>query len=150
MPDNFMDKKSAVTMGLESLAVALIVTPEPVSTVVGISLLGYTRLTANQKEIVSKRNRKDFEDCYVYKIDLVNKATINYRIYPTRQGQLPSNWPNVANLCNRPELWNSYHATSSPRKQLTPYKPQPAGLLGSPKSPSKARFIAPKRTANQL
>ena len=144
-----MDKKTAVNAGLESLAVALIVTPEPVSTVLGISLLGYTRLTGNQKETPRKHRKEDFSDLYAYKIDLVNKATINYRIYPTRPGQLISNWPNATNLRNRPELYDSFHTKSFYKKPASPSGLQPAGLLGEPRSKNSSKFIAPKRPANQ-
>jgi len=149
MPADFMDKKTAVNVGLESLAVALIVSPEPVSTVLGISLLGYTRLSGQQKETIKNHRRRDFEDYYAYKINLVNKSTINYQIRSTRQGQLPSDWPSIANLCDRPELWNSYQTSSSNKRQITSSGPQPAGLLGAPKSKSNYKFIAPKRSTNQ-
>ncbi len=144
MPPNFMNKRNAVSIGLESLAVALIISPEPVSTVLGISLLGYTRLNNQQTENKYNRHLESFDEQYEYKINIINKSTINYNVYTTRPGQLPV-WSNMVSLCDRPEIWKSYR-TNSPRKsQITTSNLQPAGLLGAPKSKNSSKFIAPKK-----
>ena len=90
---------------LGSLALALIFTPEPTTTIAGIGLLSFARKRRRQKPISWNGPTNRFEGYYTYKIDMVNGGTIIFQMFPTRQGQLPLTWPNIAKLHRRPEVW---------------------------------------------
>ncbi|MEJ2740289.1 MAG: hypothetical protein P8105_10780 [Dehalococcoidia bacterium] len=81
-------KKGRYT-GLEPLALALIFTPEPVTTVAGFALLGYSACLSSRKQAHRPRLRSPFEGFYSYSIKMMNKSTISYQIFTTRPGQLP-------------------------------------------------------------
>jgi hypothetical protein len=81
-------KKGRYT-GLEPLALALIFTPEPVTTVAGLALLGYSAHLSSRKETCRLRLKSPFEGFYSYSVQMMNKSTISYRIFTTRPGQLP-------------------------------------------------------------
>jgi hypothetical protein len=75
--------------GLEPLAVALILAPEPATTVAGIALLGYAACMKQRKETRRIRVKGPFENFYSFSTKMMNNSTISYRIFTTRQGQLP-------------------------------------------------------------
>ena len=80
--------------GLEPLALALIFTPEPVTTIAGISLLGYAaHAKQQQKKSITGRLKSSFNDLFTYEIKMDNHSSITYYVYPTREGQLPLSWP---------------------------------------------------------
>jgi hypothetical protein len=82
--------------GLEPLALALILAPEPVTTVAGFALLGFVTL-ANQrnKETRHAYRSNNFNNFYSYSMKMVNNSTITYRIFTTREGQLPFSTMNM-------------------------------------------------------
>jgi hypothetical protein len=81
--------KKRHSTGLEPLALALILAPEPVTTVAGFALLGYAMCMRKQKEAYHYRIKSPFEGFYAYSIQMLNKSTITYQIFTTRPGQLP-------------------------------------------------------------
>ena len=81
--------------GLEPLALALILAPEPVTTVAGFALLGYSTCVNRQKEAHRFNKKISFNNFYSYSIKKINNSTINYRIFTTREGQLPFSTMNM-------------------------------------------------------
>ena len=89
--------------GLQPLAMALIFTPEPLTTIAGIGLLGYAAHARRQAEKKRHRLKSAFKNFYNYKINKVNNSTLSYQIFTTRQGQLPLIWPDMTKLYYKPQ-----------------------------------------------
>jgi hypothetical protein len=81
--------------GLEPLALALILAPEPVTTVAGFALLGYVALSNSRKEAHRVHQKGPFDGFYSYSIKMINNSTITYNIFTTREGQLPFSTMNM-------------------------------------------------------
>lgn len=88
--------KKGHNTGLEPLALALILAPEPVTTVAGFALLGYVAL-ANHRHKETRRvyPGNNFSNFYSYSMKMINSSTITYRIFTTREGQLPFSTMNM-------------------------------------------------------
>jgi hypothetical protein len=82
--------------GLEPLALALILAPEPVTTVAGVALLGFVAIANHcHKETPRVYHSNNFNSFYSYSMKMVNNSTITYRIFTTREGQLPFSTMNM-------------------------------------------------------
>jgi hypothetical protein len=93
--------------GLKPLAMALIFAPEPLTTIAGIGLLGYTAYAGRKKEAKPRRRKNASGSFYTYRIDKVNDSTITYQIFTTRQGQLPLIWPAMTKLYYKAQACHS-------------------------------------------
>lgn len=96
--------------GLEPLAIALILAPEPSSTVIGLALLAYIR-TQRYLQGKNRENAPYKVQCqprYTFKMELVRGETIVYRSYPALSGQLPPASPAGKGMFYNPALWRAY------------------------------------------
>lgn len=141
--------KAAYSAGLQTLALALIFMPEPVTTVVGVGLLNYARHANKQKPTGLRRLTNTFEDHYTYKMNLIKGTTINVQLSPRRHGQLPKAYPNIARLQDNPQALKALRERANRQSQAN-RKPfsglQTPGLLWSPKSMGPTRTSAPRHT----
>jgi len=131
---------------LESLALALIFTPEPTTTIAGIGLLSLTRTMRCRKGIRRNRLTNGVEGYYTYRIDMVDGRTITFQVFPIRQGQLSLTWPNIGKLYSSPEAWEAFRAGANQASKATPSPVsglRQASLLRTPKRGSYARLFAP-------
>lgn len=105
-----MQNTSLLRNGVEPLAIALILAPEPTTTVIGLGLLAYSRM---QRYLQGKQqvglNRHTYRPLrYSCKMKLVQGETIVYRTYPVQRGQLPPATPPEKGMFYNPELWRAY------------------------------------------
>jgi len=86
-----IDMNKGLSRGLESVALALIFAPEPVTTFVGIGLLAATRATKVNRvaSTPSARPSDRFEDLYNYRIVRTTRNSLAYRVAPLRDGSMP-------------------------------------------------------------
>ena len=123
--------------GLESLALALIFIPEPVTTVIGVGLLGYVQKKRIEQQQASRHHRLPylFRDYYNCKVQMIRGSSIAYRVSTTREGQLPLARSTIARLYESRREWEYYHKTLNARPRITATRSsaqQPAGLLKTP------------------
>jgi len=91
------DMKAQSYVGLESLALALIFAPEPMTTIVGSGLLAYAKY-AKHRERSAARHRLALSIPYLYRVYMADRKNIAFHITATRPGQLPLTWPIAAKL----------------------------------------------------
>jgi len=125
--------------GLEAMALALIICPDPITTVVGISILSYARKKevrekqANQQQ---QNRRHYFTDFYNCKVNMVRGSAITYRAATTRDGQLPLKRSTISRLYESRRDWEIFHKTVTARMpvpSITRHVPgQPTGYLKTP------------------
>jgi hypothetical protein len=140
--------KTAYNAGLQTLALALIFMPEPITTVVGVGLLNYARVASRQRPTVPRRVINTFEDHYSYKMKLVNGTAINFELSPRRHGQMPKAYPSIAKLQDNPQALKALRERAQRQSQIatTPFsKLEPAGLMKPPRPRGQTRYFAPKR-----
>ena len=105
-----MDANKPLSLGLESLALALIFAPEPFSTFVGIALLAGVR-ASKMKRVSSTNNiprpAHGFTDYYQYRVGMVKRDSLGYNIKPLREGQLTGSFPQPVRLYDT-QAWGSY------------------------------------------
>ena len=94
---NIADMKTRSYAGLESLALALIFAPEPVTTIVGSGLLAYAKYAKHKERSVARRKLARSIP-YLYKVYMTDRKRIAFHITATRPGQLPLTWPITAKL----------------------------------------------------
>ena len=139
--------KSPFQSKLEPLALALVFAPEPITTVAGIGLLGYTRTRhlIQRKNTSRHRVGSTFGRHYKYRIEMVRGTTITYQTFAIRQGQLPLTWPNVTKLYHLPQVRVSHRKTASQRSKtntsLLPGRQLDAALG---RSKSNSRTMLPR------
>jgi hypothetical protein len=108
-----MDASKPISMGVESVALALIFAPEPFSTFVGIGLLAASRASkikrVSQETMTRPANR--FEDYYRYNIGMVHRGNLAYRVTPIRDGQLPGTFPQTVKLYDT-QAWGHYRKSA--------------------------------------
>jgi hypothetical protein len=108
-----MDTNKLSSIGLESLALALIFAPEPFSTFVGIGLLAASR-ASKMKRVGTQVNSKPvnrFEDYYRYNIGMVKHGNVAYKVTPLRDGQLPGTFPQTVRLYET-QAWGQYRRSA--------------------------------------
>ncbi|MBM3120158.1 MAG: hypothetical protein FJ006_11560 [Chloroflexi bacterium] len=140
--------KTAYSAGLQSLALALIFMPEPITTVVGVGLLNYARVARKQRPTVLRPVINTFEDHYTYRMNLINNTTINVQLSPRRHGQMPKVYPSITRLHDNPQALKALHERAQRQAQTntTPFsKLEPAGLMKPPRPKSQTRYFTPKR-----
>ena len=133
--------------GLKPLAVALMFVPDPVTTVLGVGLLGYIKYMKEQGEIIRRRIPAIIEGYYSYRIDMPNKSTITFQMSTTRQGQLPFPQRKTYKLCDTPQARVESQKAGNRQTRSHPTLssgPQPAGLLGKLQS-RDSKFFAPRQ-----
>ena len=105
-----MQNTSLLRNGVEPLAIALILAPEPATTVIGLGLLAYSRtqryLQGKQQVSLYRHTYRPLR--YSCKMELVRGETIVYRTYPVQRGQLPPSAPSEKGMFYNPELWGAY------------------------------------------
>ena len=139
--------KSTYYAGLQSLALALIFMPEPVTTVVGIGLLSYARNAGQQRPVSVRRLTNTFEDHYSYKLNMARGTTITVQLSPKRHGQLPRAYPQVAKLQDNPQFLKALRERTQRQSQFisTPFsKLEPAGLMRGPRIRDRAALATPR------
>ena len=107
--------KNSTHTRIGPLALALIFIPEPVTTAVGIGLLGYSRvrnMLQQQQDIACTRLKRTFDGFYGYKIQMTGKDSIAFQTFTTRQGQLPLTWPNITKVYHTPQVWESCRSSA--------------------------------------
>ncbi len=102
-----MSTASSYRAGIQSLALALIFMPEPVSTVVGLGLLGVSRAIETPKPNSFHRLSNGLGDHFDYKLTLQGNSAIAVELKPKRHGQLPRSYPRPARLHDNPEALKS-------------------------------------------
>jgi hypothetical protein len=135
--------KSAVNTGLESLALALLVMPDPFTTIAGVGLLAYTQTTKQRRPTGLRRLKSTFQDYYTYRMDMKDGMTITFQMFPTRQGQLPNSYPKIAKLHDDPQVVKALRQKAPPQSKAghAPFsKVEPAGLLRPPKPKGRAEL----------
>jgi hypothetical protein len=108
-----MNNNKPLSMGLDSLALALIFAPEPVTTFIGIGLLAFSR-ASKMKRVGADTGIKPvnrFEDYYQYRIGMVKKGNLAYQVTPLREGQLPGKFPQTVKLYDT-GAWGHYRRTA--------------------------------------
>jgi hypothetical protein len=127
-----------VWRGLESLALALIFAPEPVTTIVGMGLLGYARKKRTEEQLAIRPPARyhSFTDFYTCKVKMMRGSTIAYRASTTREGQLPLIRSTISHLYQNRREWESFSKTVTSKAKPTtprppaqrPATPHPTGL----------------------
>jgi hypothetical protein len=143
--------KSAYSAGLQSIALALIFMPEPVTTIIGVGLLSYARSTGQQRPATVRRLTNNFEDLYSYRLDILRSKTITYQLTPRRHGQLPSAYPSIARLQDNPQVLKAQRERAKRQSQSTstPFsKLEPAGLMRGPRIRDRAALVTPRNLPN--
>ena len=146
-----MQTGTLLNRGLEPLAVALILAPEPATTVIGIGLLAYARtqryLARKEREIA--RHRIHTVPDHTYRMKLVRGETIVYQTSPVHTGQLPCVCAPEKGLYYDPALWRSYfqQARRKVRIEKEPIVARPALAASSVNRPA-TNGSAFKRPAN--
>ena len=111
---SLINMKSSFDVGLEPLALALILAPEPVTTVVGFGLLGYVgaRQIGQRKGKACSRQRNRGYSQYAYRI-YEDRGALTFQTFTTRTGQLPFNCSSMIKLYNEPHMWESYQKAAA-------------------------------------
>jgi hypothetical protein len=139
--------KSTYYAGLQSLALALIFMPEPITTVVGIGLLSYARNAGQQRPVSVRRLTNTFEDHYSYRMDMLRGTTITYQLSPKRHGQMPKSYPKIAKLQDNHQVLKALRERTQRQSQFisTPFsKLEPAGLMRGPRIRDRAALATPR------
>ncbi|MBM4446128.1 MAG: hypothetical protein FJ023_02085 [Chloroflexi bacterium] len=142
--------KSTYYAGLQSIALALIFMPEPVTTVIGVGLLSYARKNAKpQRPTNFRRLTNTFEDHYSYRVNMVRGTAINYQLSPRRHGQLPRAYPSIAKLQDNPQLVKALRERVQGQSARISYsKLEPAGLMRGPRIRDRAALATPQNMSN--
>lgn len=140
--------KVAYSAGLQSLALALIFMPEPITTIIGVGLLNYARVAGKHRPAITRRITNTFADHYTYRMSLVNNTSINFNLSPRRHGQLPRSYPRIARLQDNPRdpkaLYEKTQRRASATAALFP-KLEPPGLMRPNLPKGQTRYFTPKR-----
>lgn len=115
-----------VYMGLQGLALVLIFSPEPFTTIPGVWLLGYARAKMGHQECPIKRENT-FAHIYDYKVQMVGESALTYELEKRRSGQMP--WPQMTTRVYKlPQAWKAYQSgdRQPARPQLLNGVPLPA------------------------
>jgi hypothetical protein len=122
--------------GLETLALALIFAPDPVTTILGVGLLSYARKKQAEEKQAAQPRRHYFTDFYNCKVKMVRGSSIVYRTATTRDGQLPLTRSTISRLYESRKEWEGFHKTITARRPpptITRHVPgQPPGFLKTP------------------
>jgi len=141
--------KSAYYTGLQSIALALIFMPEPVTTVIGVGLLSYARSAEQQRPVTVRRLTNTFEDHYSYRLNMVRGTSINYQLSPRRHGQLPRAYPSGAKLRDNPQVPKALRERAKRQYTRTSFsKGEPAGLMRGPRIRDRAALAKPRNLPN--
>jgi hypothetical protein len=94
-------------VGLQSVALALILAPEPFTTIPGVILLAVAK-AAGSKTNVTQRPSARFEDYYSSKVELKDNGRVSYGVAPKpgREG-LPHSLPKTTKLYETGS-WKNY------------------------------------------
>ena len=143
--------KTAYSTGLQTLALALIFMPEPITTPIGLALLTYAKAVEAEKTGTPRRIIPTFEDHYSYKLEMQRNNVISYELSARRHGQLPEAYPRMARLQDNPQFVKALRArpktplvyTSIPFSKL-----EPAGLMKGPRLKDRAALALPPKLPN--
>ena len=141
--------KSAYYTGLQTVALALIFMPEPFTIPVGVALLDYVRRAKQRRPVGLRPPANPFHEHYTYRLDMKDKTTITFQMFPTRQGLLPRAYPKIAKLHDNPWTSKTMYASAqrdSKHKPTPSTKTEPAGLLRAPKPKAHTKLQATKYT----
>ena len=141
--------KPASDTNLVPLALTLIFIPDPITTIIGIGLLGYIRRMRQQEELGWHRMPDIAEGFYTYRTDMQDYSTITFRVFTTRQGQLPFPQQQTSRLYCIPQRGAASQGNGIRQTSVNPpslSKLQPAGLLGRLQPQDTPRFFTPRLT----
>jgi hypothetical protein len=116
--------------GMETVALAMILAPEPFTTIPGIALLVAAKAakaaSGPSRPAPQKINR--FEDYYKYKVHDAGKGVVSYRIAPVRDGQIPHAPPHTVRLYDT-NAWQGYRkSTYAYLREKDPNEPNFRGI----------------------
>jgi len=146
-----MSSKSAYSVGLQSLALALIFMPEPFTTPFGLALLAYAKTIEKEKPVTPRRMITTFEDHYSYRLEMQRNNIISYELSARRHGQLPESYPRIARLQDNPQLVKALKERAKRQSTYTsiPFsKLEPSGLMKGPKLKDRAALALPPKLPN--
>lgn len=132
-----MSTTSAYRAGLQSLALALIFMPEPVTTVVGLGLLSVARYVEKERPNNFRQLPKTLDEHFDYRIALKSGSLLTVEMAPRKHGQLPRSYPRAAGLQNNPEVFKAVRDNSlsaQQRKSTRAYPRLPALLKDNPEA----------------
>ena len=115
--------------GLEYVATALVFLPEPTTTLIGISLLGYVhgKKTGKRTQIIYRR-RNYFSDVYTYAIKMKDGSHISYQVSGIRPGQMPRKLPTTNKLFSSEQSWESHRKSKNSTLHVLPQRKSFVGL----------------------
>jgi len=132
-----MSTTSAYRAGLQSLALALVFMPEPVTTLVGLGLLSVARHIEKERPNNFRRLPKTLDEHFDYRIALKSGSLLTVEMVPRKHGQLPRAYPRAAGLQDNPEVFKAIRENSSSpqqKKSPRPYPRPPALLRDNPEA----------------
>ncbi len=132
-----MSTTSAYRAGLQSLALALIFMPEPVTTVVGLGLLSVARHVEKERPNNFRRLPKTLDEHFDYRIALKSGSLLTVEMVPRKPGQLPRAYPRAAGIQDNPEVFKAIRENSSSsqqKKSPRTYPRLPALLKDNPEA----------------
>lgn len=118
---------------IASLGLALIIMPEPFTTVFGIGLLAYAKLMQLEEKSGLHRRGNILDYYYTCRLEMVDNRAIIYQMFSRLPGQLPKKLPSTPKLYSVPEVWESLQKTAN-HKINPPFasRPKLTGLLRAP------------------
>lgn len=143
--------KNPLYLGLQGLALVLIFSPEPITTIPGVWLLGYARAKANGEETIPQKRENTFAHIYDYRLEKVGETALTYELEKRRSGQLP--WPSMTTRVYKlPQAWKAYqNGDSQPvRPQLLNGVPLPAKKARTASGAMQTIHIQQTRTSAPL
>ena len=122
---------SKVVRGMETVALAMILAPEPFTTIPGIALMvtaKAVKATSRNTARIAPQKINRFDDYYRYKVHDVGKGKLAYRIAPIMEGQIPCSPPRAVRLYDT-KAWQSYRkSTYSYLNEKNPNEPNFRGI----------------------
>lgn len=132
-----MSTTSAYRAGLQSLALALIFMPEPVTTVVGLGLLSIARYVEKERPNNFRQLPKTLDEHFDYRIVLKGGSLLTVETAPRKHGQLPRVYPRAAGLQDNPEVFKAVRESllsAQQKKSIRTYPRLPALLKENPEA----------------
>jgi hypothetical protein len=133
--------------GLESLALVLIIAPDPITTIIGLGILAYARcVPKSSPSNIPRRIQNKFSDMYSYKVHMTNGKRLTYQLNVKREGQLPASQVNANKLYSDSVAWNKYRQSvirdARAKKSVLTGQQRP-GVLNRPNVMNHTRLVEP-------
>ncbi len=127
--------KPSLNKKIASVGIALILMPEPFTTVVGAGLLTYAKLMQLEENNGLRRCGNMLDYYYTCRLEMVGNGAITCQMLSNLPGQLPKNLPGTPKLYSVPETWESLQEAVNQNQRVnssSASKPKVAGLLRAP------------------